>query len=442
MRLILWFRRDLRTKDSAILSHAQGEVLPIFIFDPDILGQLPADDKRVSFIYRSVQRLREQLRTIGLDLSVYYGRPREVFESLLAKCAFDEVLCSCDFDSYAITRDMEIETLLPMRRFYDSFLLHPDDTLKNDGTPYKVFTPFYNSFEPLWSSSHLEEFVRSDTMRLMEWEYQSGVSLEEMGFEVQELPEFLSLDPFEVLDEFLPKLANYRHDRDYFAIEATSRMSVFLRFGLISPRQLCNRVRGHDGDAFYIRELYWREFYNAILYHFPQSERENWNGREIGWREDREQFAAWCEGRTGIPIVDAAMRHLGATGTMHNRLRMIVASYLCKNLFLPWQWGEEYFALKLLDYEASSNIGSWQWGASTGADSVPYFRVFNPYTQSEKFDKEAKFIKSVIPELADIDARLIHRENGVQSNIFVDYPSQLVDIRSSRAEAIERFRRV
>jgi deoxyribodipyrimidine photo-lyase len=215
-----------------------------------------------------------------------------------------------------------------------------------------------------------------------------------MGFERQKLPSFLYQRADDLIAEFLPKLEDYQKSRDYFAIDSTSKLSTHLRFGLISPKQIFNRIKKHTDSSFFIRELFWREFYNTILYHFPSSQFENFSGKDIVWSDNREYFEAWCEGNTGVPIIDAAMRHLNATGLMHNRLRMVVASYLTKNLFLPWQWGEQYFALKLLDYETSSNVGSWQWGASTGADSVPYFRVFNPYTQSAKFDKEGVFIKS------------------------------------------------
>jgi len=438
MRQILWFRRDLRIADSVLLHYARGEVLPLFIFDRNILDSLPDNDKRVTFIYQSVLSLKEQLREIGLDLALYYGDPLEIFAQLAG--VFDEVLCSCDFDAYAIERDRAVEELLPMQRFYDSFLIHPGEALKADGTPYKVFTPFYNSLKPLWQSDAIEEYRCSTSVQLYTYDYSSIPRLEEMGFERQNLPSFLYQSADDLIAEFLPKLEDYQKSRDYFAIDATSKLSTHLRFGLISPKQIFNRIKKHRDSSFFIRELFWREFYNTILYHFPKSEFENFNGKDIAWNENKVHFKTWCEGKTGVPIIDAAMRHLNATGQMHNRLRMVVASFLTKNLFLPWQWGEQYFALKLLDYETSSNVGSWQWGASTGADSVPYFRVFNPYTQSAKFDKEGIFIKSELKELADVEPKLLHKENALHNNLLVEYPKAIVDIKRSRVEAIERFR--
>lgn len=438
MKQILWFRRDLRVQDSAILAHADGKVLPIFIFDKNILDKLPSDDKRLTFIYDSVLKLKKELQILGLDLAIFYDEPKNVFEKL--KDDFDEVLCSCDFDSYAIQRDKDIEQVIPIRRFYDSFLLHPSNALKTDGTPYRVFTPFYKSLEPLHSATHIVEYEYSNKASLIEYDYSLMPSLESLGFLRVQLPHFLQKSASELLDEFKLKVERYEIDRDYFFKDATSNLSVYLRFGLISPKQSFNIVKKLEGGKFFIRELFFREFYNYILFHFPQSEYENFNGKNIEWSQNKEHFKAWCEGQTGVPIIDAAMRHLNETGMMHNRLRMIVASFFTKNLFLPWQWGERYFAEKLLDYEASSNVASWQWSASTGADSVPYFRVFNPYLQSKKFDAEGTFIKSVLKELSDVDAKLLHKENGVQENIFVDYPVSIVNIKLSREQAIKKFK--
>jgi deoxyribodipyrimidine photo-lyase len=435
---ILWFRRDLRIEDNAILHCANGVVLPIFIFDKNILSKLPKDDKRVTFIYKSVMELKSKLKNIGLDLKIYYGEPKDIFYAL--KDSYDEVLCSCDFDSYAILRDKQIETLLPLRRFYDSFLIHPNDTLKNDGTPYKVFTPFYKSLQIMWSSSEIEEYKVSNSIQLCANNYDDIPSLLNMGFIEQTLNEFLYKSASNILQEFSPKISSYKKDRDYFYKDATSKLSVHLRFGLISPRQIFNHIKKFKDSEFFIRELFWREFYNYILFHFPYSQKNNFNQKSIKWNSNMEYFEAWCEVRTGVPIIDAAMQHLNQTGLMHNRLRMIVASFFTKNLFLPWQWGEEYFAKKLLDYEASSNIGSWQWSASTGADSVPYFRVFNPFTQSKKFDKDGLFIKSILKELAQYDAKELHNEQGIKNDLFSNYPSLIVNIKLSRKSAIERFK--
>ena len=414
--------------------------MPIFIFDKNILDKLEPDDKRVTFIYKSVLSLKNKLQNLGLDLAIFYGYPKDIFENLKDLHKFDQLFCSCDFDSYAISRDKQIESIIPMRRFYDSYLIHPNDALKKDNTPYKVFTPFYKSLHPLYQSDKIEEYGVSKSIKKFEFDYADFPTLEDIGFEKQQLPNFLEKNADEIIKQFIPKLDNYQKARDYFYIDGTSNLAVHLRFGLISPKQIFNKIKRYQNSEFFIRELFWREFYSYILYHYPKSEFENFNGKQIVWSEDKEHFKAWCDGKTGVPIIDASMRYLNTTGVIHNRLRMIVASFLTKNLFLPWQWGEKYFASKLLDYDASSNIGSWQWGASTGADSVPYFRVFNPYTQSEKFDKDGIFIKSVLKELKDCEPKLLHKENGVSENLFIEYPKPIVDIKISRQNAIEKFK--
>jgi len=441
MRQILWFRRDLRVEDSALLSNANKDVLPIFIFDKNILKSLEKDDKRVTFIYKSVLELKKKLQVLNLDLAIFYDEPKNVFEKL-KKDGFDEVLCSVDFDSYAKNRDEEIEAILPVKRFIDSFILNPMSHLKKDNTPYKVFTPFYKSLNIITQSYNIEEFKANENLKKIDFDYSFIPTLEDMGFALAKLPDFLSKSAVELLEEFKTKVNDYQEQRDYFYIDASSKISVHLRFGLISPKQVFNYFKSFNfvDCEFFIREIFWREFYNYILFHFPQSEKNNFNNIEIKWSSNEDDFLKWCEGKTGVPIIDAAMVHLNNTGLMHNRLRMVVASFLTKNLFIDWKRGEEYFAKKLLDYEASSNIGSWQWSSSTGADSAPYFRVFNPYSQSQKFDKDAIFIKSVFKEFENVDAKLFHIENGLQSNLFVEYPKAIVDIKLSRQRAIDRFK--
>jgi deoxyribodipyrimidine photo-lyase len=444
MKQILWFRRDLRVEDSAILNHANDEVLPIFIFDKNILDKLEIEDKRVTFIYKSVLKLKEELKKIGLDLAIFYSTPKEIF-SKLKNQGFENILCSVDFDDYAKKRDEEISEIIPMKTFTDSFITHPNDCLKKDDTPYKVFTPYYKNLEFIWNSYRLEEFKTNKNLKLISFDYENIPKYEDLGFIRQKLPVFLEKSADELLEDFALKIDNYKINRDFFYENATSNLAVHLRFGLISPRQVFNKLkelRGRtENKEFFVRELFWREFYNYILYHFPKSEFENLNNIEVNWNEDETIFQKWCDGVTGVPIIDAAMRYFNQTGTMHNRFRMVVSSYLTKNLLVDWKKGERYFASKLLDYEASSNIGSWQWASSTGADSVPYFRIFNPYLQSKKFDKDAVFTKSVLTELKDCDTKLIHTENGVQSNIFLKYPSQIVSIEFARKRAISEFKR-
>lgn len=395
MRQILWFRRDLRIEDNIILSKAKDEVLPIFIFDTNILQNLSKDDKRVTFIYQGVLKLKKDLQKIGLDLAVFYATPQKVF-NLLKEQGFDRVLCSGDYDSYAVQRDKEISNIVKLKRYGDSFILNPSLHVKSDTHPYKVFTPFYKSLYPLTSSNSLEEYKRNKTLKKLDFTYEQVPTLKEMGFEPQLLPDFLHQNPFDVWKSFTCKVPKYEKERDFFGIDATSNMSVFLRFGLISPREVFNLAKKELGHEVYIKELFWREFYAYLLYHFPDSEKENFNKIQIPWRKNEKDLQAWKEGKTGIDIIDAAMQCLNQTGLMPNRLRMISASFLTKNLLIDWREGEAYFSKKLLDYEASSNIGSWQWAASTGADAVPYFRIFNPLVQSKKFDKEDLFIKKYL----------------------------------------------
>jgi len=429
MKQILWFRRDLRVEDSALLANASEDVLPIFIFDKNILSKLEKDDKRVTFIYKSILGLKKKLQALNLDLAIFYDEPKNVFENL-KKDGFDEVLCSVDFDSYAKNRDEEIEAI------------NPNSHLKKDNTPYKVFTPFYKSLNMITQSHNIEEYSINKNLQKIVFDYSFIPTLDQMGFQEQVLPDFLSKTATELLEEFKVKVNKYQEERDFFYIDASSKISVHLRFGLISPKQVFNYFKSFNSIdcEFFIREIFWREFYNYILFHFPNSEKQNFNNLEIKWSQNEDDFLKWCEGKTGVPIIDAAMIHLNNTGLMHNRLRMVVASFLTKNLFVDWKKGEEYFAKKLLDYEASSNIGSWQWSSSTGADSTPYFRVFNPYTQSQKFDKEAIFIKSIFKEFENIEPKLFHIENGLQSNLFVEYPKAIVDIKLSRLRAIEKFK--
>lgn len=447
MKQILWFRRDLRIDDNEILSNAQNEVLPIFIFDKNILNKLPKDDKRVTFIYQSVLKLKEDLKKLNLDLAIFFDTPKNVFTKL-KEDGFDEILTSIDFDNYAKQRDDEISKILPLKRFIDSFLLNPKDILKVDKTPYKIFTAFYNSLEYLHQSQEIKEFESKKNiknLKKIDFDYSFIPNLENLGFIKQKLPDFLYKSADDLIVEFSKKLENYQKNRDYFYLNASSNLSIHLRFGLISPKILFNKIKTlkvpQKEIDFYIKELFWREFYNYILFHFPNSEFENLNDIKVNWNTNEDNFIKWCEGNTGVPIVDASMKYLNQTGLMHNRLRMIVASYLTKNLLINWRKAEEYFALKLLDYETSSNIGSWQWAASTGVDSVPYFRIFNPYLQSEKFDKDAIFIKSVLKELKNISAKKIHKENGVQENILLNYPRQIVGISYSRKRAIDEFKK-
>ncbi len=437
---ILWFKNDLRITDNAILHYANKNVLPIYIFDKSILNKLDKEDKSISFLYESVLMLKKQLKGIGLDLAIFFDEPKNIFMSL-KKLGFNSILSSYNYDWYSRKMDETIQNILPIKKFYNHFILNPNEHLKKDNTPYKVFTPFYKSLMPLTSSLQIEEFKYNSKIQKIDFDYDHVPTLKDLGFIKQKLPLHLKKSLEILIKEFIQKLPSYKDDRDYFSKDATSKLSVHLKFGLISPRELFNALRKHSNSDFFIRELFFREFYAYILYHFPLTEYKNFKNIDIPYRNNNEDFVKWCEGKTGIPIIDAAMNQLNTTGLMHNRLRMITASFLSKNLLIDWKWGEQYFAKKLLDYEISTNIASWQWAASTGVDAVPYFRVFNPYIQSKKFDKDTKFIKNYLPILAKVEPAKIHKEN---SNIFEsikEYPKSIVAIDSSRKRAIEVFKK-
>lgn len=425
MRRILWFRRDLRIEDTPLLAQ-EGEVLPIFIFDSNILSQLSPNDRRVSFIFHALIRLKHSLQTRGLDLAIFYGDPLDVFKWLLQKSHFDEVCASGDYDTYALQRDREISHLLPFTFFHDTYIFEPDAVLKNDGSPYLVFTPFYNRTKSLFHPEQMREIFPQEQKAIsFEYEYihhitlsthtKLSITLESFGFTPQILTSQQLSTPAEKLSRFAQKLFTYPHDRDYLSLEATSGLSTDLRFGTLSIRSLLRwlseqKKSGMDTEPFF-RQLIFRDFYAMLLYHFPHLTTQNFRYRFRGI-ENHELFEAFIHGQTGVPIVDAGIHQLLETGEMHNRVRMIVASYFTKNLLLPWQWGEAFFAQHLNDYDASSNILSWQWSAGTGVDPQPYFRIFNPTTQSEKFDKSGEYTRKFLPKNYNLLPIVDHKESS------------------------------
>jgi len=453
MRRILWFRRDLRVEDNPLLS-LEGNVLPIFIFDTDILENLLPDDRRITFIFNALIRLKTSLQKRGLDLAIFYGKPVDVISMLLEQKSFDEVCASGDYDSYARERDRDISLLIPFRYLHDTYIFKPDEVLKNDGTSYLVFTPFYNRVKTLFRPEHMAESFPAKQL-LIDFDYTqihqiqnalhttSALSLESIGFLPQPLSEHQTLLPEEKLALFEHKLENYVRDRDFMALDATSFLSVDLRFGTISIRALLRwlvvqKQKGTDTEPFF-RQLIFREFYAMLLYHFPHLAWKNFRYTFEGV-ENREYYKAFCSGNTGVPIIDAGIRQLLETGEMHNRVRMICASFFTKNLLLPWQWGERFFARYLMDYDAASNILSWQWSAGTGVDPQPYFRIFNPYTQSAKFDKNGLYIKTHLPELLDVPAKFLSDEKSLMSYPIREYTRPIVEHKSSSARALDYFK--
>ena len=397
---LFWFRRDLRLDDNVALYHAlQSEhpVLPIFIFETDILDKLESKhDRRVDYIHQALLTINEQLKSFNSTLKTYHGNPFEIFKTLLEEYDVQAVYCNRDYEPQAIERDTAIfyylqERNIPFKAYKDQVIFDKKDILKNDDTPYVVYTPYAKKWrEKLTSSDYqtyqpnLNNFLQQDGGEIH--------TLEDIGFEkTNTLFDTPQLDA-SIIDQ-------YDKQRDYPAIEGTTRLATALRFGTISIRKCVDFALQHNQT--WLGELIWREFYMQILYHFPHVVNKPFKPKYefIEWRIDEDDFQRWCEGKTGYPIVDAGMRELNKTGFMHNRVRMITASFLCKHLLINWSWGEAYFAKKLDDFDLAANNGNWQWVAGSGCDAAPYFRVFSPKAQTDKFDKNLKYIKKWVPEL-------------------------------------------
>lgn len=445
---ILWFRRDLRVEDNPLLS-ISGEVLPIFIFDVTILEKLEPNDKRVSFIFDTVMSLKRKLKESGLDLAVFFAKPKDVF-LYLNRFSPQEVIASGDYDFYAINRDIDISHILPFRYLYDTYIFEPDEVVKSDGSPYLVFTPFYNQAKKIFSQKHLRYYEQAENS-LFDFDYaklihvtdqniiRTQLSIESFGFKRN----VYEITPVEALMERLKaKLDSYEKERDYLQKDATSHLSVHLRFGTLGIRELLRflvtcKKEGVETEAFF-RQLVFRDFYAYLLFHFPDLEWENFRYPFKGI-EDEEKYKVFCEARTGVPIIDAGVRELLAAGNMHNRVRMICASFFTKDLLLPWQWGEKFFAKHLFDYDAASNILSWQWSSGTGVDPQPYFRIFNPYLQAKKFDKDAVYVKRWVKELAEIDAKSTYDESSLLRSGLKGYLRPIVEHKLAADEAKKYF---
>lgn len=395
---IFWFRRDLRLEDNVALYHAlqsKYPVIPLFIFDTDILDSLPKNDARVGFIYESLQKINVKLKAVGSSILIKKGTTTEVWKSLFQEYAVSEVFFNKDYEPYAIKRDLEIAALAKNNdvqcfSFKDQVIFEEKEIMKLDGTPFTIYTPYKNKWlEKYKTMAPLQEYV---TLNYLFNFYKSNFdfpSLREIGFEENNI---------KVIPYKLTEIANYHESRDFPALDSTSYLSPHFRFGTVSIRKLVNWAA--QENTVFLSELIWREFFMQILFCFPKVVNHNFKSAYDGiqWRNNEEDFKRWCTGNTGYPMVDAGMRQLNETGYMHNRVRMVVASFLCKHLLINWQWGEAYFAEKLLDYELSSNVGNWQWAAGTGCDAAPYFRVFNPDIQLKKFDEKGIYIRKWIPE--------------------------------------------
>ena len=400
---LFWFRRDLRVTDNIAFFNAlksNNYVLPIFIFDRDIINELKKDDARVSFIHQNLLKIDALLKSHGSSIKIFNCSAIEAFEQLVGEYEIQDVFINEDFEPYALKRDKEVSLFLEKQNIKlhsctDHVVFRPGTILKDDGLPYTVYTPFkkkwlnhFNENQP----STLPDPNYSNLLRTM-FDFPT---IEDIGFK----PSSIKVEDFD-----LSELDNYETTRDVPSLNATSYLGPHLRFGTVSVRSIIDQLGANH--AVFLSELIWREFFIQIMFHFPNVIQENFKAKYngISWKNNEEEFDLWCKGQTGYPIVDAGMRQLNETGYMHNRVRMITASFLCKHLLIDWRWGEAYFAEKLLDYELASNNGNWQWVAGTGCDSAPYFRVFSPSAQTLKFDPDLIYVKKWVPELNDLNYR-------------------------------------
>jgi deoxyribodipyrimidine photo-lyase len=423
---IFWFRRDLRLTDNAGLYHALKSnipVVPIFVFDKNILERL-ADkaDRRVAFIHAALEAIQDELVKMNSSLQVFYTTPQEAFKKLLSTYTIGKVFTNHDYEPYAQERDADVSSLLnthgaSLHTFKDQVIFEKDEVIKDDGKPYTVFTPYSRKWKATLQDFHFKAYPTEKYFNNFYQQAPNDIpALTSMGFiNVEE-----SFPSKQLNDELVKK---YQEQRNFPAIAGTSKLGVHLRFGTVSIRQLAWQCSGLSET--FLNELIWRDFYQAILWHFPHVGM----GKAfkpaydfITWRDDEEAFEKWCAGQTGYPIVDAGMRELNATGFMHNRVRMIVASFLTKHLLLDWRLGEAYFAEKLLDFDLAANNGGWQWAAGSGCDAAPYFRIFNPYLQTKKFDPQLAYINKWVPELNELH-----------------YPKPIVDHEFARKRCLEVY---
>ena len=399
---IFWFRRDLRLDDNVGFYkalHGRFPVLPIFIFDREILGELPKNDARVTFIFDTLQKMNNELQKNDSGIAMYYGKPETVFQNIISEYEVQNVITNHDYEPYSRKRDEKVEKFLTENNigfytFKNQVIFEKDEVVKDDGDPYIVYTPYMKTWK--------EKFIKENdgkiyyTIEFLDNLYQNtklpNLSLSDIKFEKSKIkiPEY---------DVTPTTIQEYEKRRNFPAEDATSHLGPHLRFGTVSIRKLMKKATEEKNEIFW-QELIWREFFMQILWHYPETVENAFKKKydRIEWRNNEEEFKNWKEGKTGYPLVDAGMRQLNETGYMHNRVRMVVASFLCKHLLIDWRWGEAYFAEKLLDYEMSSNIGNWQWAAGSGVDAAPYFRIFNPTTQIEKFDINYEYIKKYIAE--------------------------------------------
>ncbi len=423
--ILFWHRRDLRINDNHGLyqaSKAANTVIPVFIFDTTILEHLPSNDARVEFIHDTITSLKEQYISLKNDLEVYLGDPKILIPELAKKYNAQAVFANRDYEPVAIQRDKSVQSELQKlsidwQDFKDHVIFDRAEVVKNDGLPYTVFTPYMNKWKLVFQETNISKFPSEQELKPRYLTNSEMPSLKSIGFEPNKIIE----SPAKTIP--LSIIKNYETTRDVPSVKGTSKLGIHLRFGTLSIRKLTKIALG--ANEKFLNELIWRDFYSCILSHFPHTENKAFKAKYdfIPWINNEAEFEKWCEGKTGYPIVDAGMRELNQTGFMHNRVRMITASFLCKHLLIDWKWGERYFAEKLLDYDLASNVGGWQWAASSGCDAVPYFRIFNATTQQERFDPKFEYIKKWVPEYES-----------------ADYPAPMIDHKFGRERAIQTYK--
>ena len=476
-RSLVWFRRDLRADDHTALHHAllrSKQVFCVFIFDSSILETLPRHDRRVAFIHGSLLDMDQQLRRLSgheeAGLLVRHGEPTACLQQLVTQLGVQAVFTHHDDEPYALKRDTAVKGALAnlgtsFVSFKDHVVFERSEVLTQNGQPYGVFTPYKNNWMKKVTAADLAEKQVSPAdgqLAPIPAALRRPIpSLEEIGFEAVDLPA-LHIHPGAsgaqlLLKDFVNRISHYQQTRDFPSVKGPSYLSVHLRFGTVSTRRLARlayplAVEGDAGAQTWLGELIWRDFYHQILHHHPRVVEQSFKPAydAIVWetgKEAKQLFAAWCEGRTGYPLVDAAMAQINQTGYMHNRLRMVVASFLVKDLGINWRWGEQYFAQQLIDFDLAANNGGWQWASSSGCDAQPYFRIFNPISQSEKFDPQGKFIRRYLPQLAALPNDAIHAPwlakplvlEAANVALGKTYPLPIVDHANARLKTLMRY---
>ena len=424
---IFWFRRDLRLDDNVGFYNAlksEHPVLPIFIFDEEILKKLPKDDARITFIYETLQKMRTKLEDKNTSsIAMFHGEPATIYKNLLKKYNIDTVFTNRDYEPYAKERDDKIEQLLndntiKFKTFKDQVIFEQNEVTKKDGLPYVVYTPYMKVWKEQFKTYTLDFYYTSSFLKnLIQDKELPNLSLSDIGFikSHQKIKKHIVTPAL---------IQNYEDTRNFPAQDSTSKLGPHLRFGTVSIRKMIEKAITEKNEIFW-QELIWREFFMQILWHFPHTSKNSFKAKydRIDWRNNEAEFLKWCNGQTGYPLVDAGMRQLNKTGFMHNRIRMLVGSFLCKHLLIDWRWGEAYFAEKLHDYEMASNIGNWQWVAGSGVDAAPYFRIFNPTTQIKKFDNDLAYIKKWVPDFQEFT-----------------YPKEMVDHKEARERCLATYK--